>query len=52
LALRGFEKAQAFERWTIARQNLALSSTICLHDQLPQPAAIDLTQYLPFLRIE
>ena len=51
-ALRGFERAQSFERWTIARQNLALSRTICLHDQLPQPAAIDLTEYLPFLRIQ
>jgi hypothetical protein len=51
-ALRGFERAQAFERWTIARQNVVLSQTICLRDQLPQPAAIDLTQYLPFLRIE
>ena len=51
-ALRGFERAQAFERWTIAGQNVALSRTICIRDQLPQPAAIDLTQYLPFLRIE
>jgi hypothetical protein len=51
-ALRGFERAQQFERWTIARQNLVLSRTICLHDQLPQPAAIDLTEYLPFLRIQ
>jgi hypothetical protein len=51
-ALRGFERAQAFERWTIARQNVVLNQTICLRDQLPQPAAIDLTQYLPFLRIE
>lgn len=51
-ALRGFERAQSFERWTISRQNAALKQTVCLHDQLPQPAAIDLTQYLPFLRIE
>jgi hypothetical protein len=51
-ALRGFERAQSFERWTIARQNFALSRTTCLHDELPQPAAIDLTQYLPFLRIQ
>ena len=51
-ALRGFERAQAYERWTIARQNVVLNETICLHDQLPQPAAIDLTQYLPFLRIQ
>jgi hypothetical protein len=51
-ALRGFERAQSFERWTIAEQNQALSGTICLRDQLPQPAAIDLTQYLPFLRLQ
>jgi hypothetical protein len=51
-ALRGFERAQSFEHWTIQQQNRALNRTICLRDQLPQPAAIDLTQYLPFLRIE
>ena len=51
-ALRGFERAQAYEQWTIARQNVVLNETICLRDQLPQPAAIDLTEYLPFLRIE
>ena len=51
-ALRGFERAQSFERWTIGQQNHALNRTICLHDELPQPAAIDLTQYLPFLRIQ
>jgi hypothetical protein len=51
-ALRGFERAQSFERWTIARQNVVLNQTICLHDELPQPAAIDLTEYLPFLRIQ
>jgi len=51
-ALRSFERAQSFERWTIARQNVVLNQTICLHDDLPQPAAVDLTQYLPFLRIQ
>jgi hypothetical protein len=51
-ALRGFERAQSFERWTIARQNVVLNQTICLRDELPQPAAVDLTQYLPFLRIQ
>jgi hypothetical protein len=51
-ALRGFERAQSFEHWTIVQQNRALNRTICLRDQLPQPAAIDLTQYLPFLRIQ
>ena len=51
-ALRGFERAQSFERWTIKEQNQALNRTICLRDQLPQPAAIDLTEYLPFLRMQ
>ena len=51
-ALRGFERAQSFERWTIKEQNQALNRTICLRDELPQPAAIDLTEYLPFLRMQ
>jgi hypothetical protein len=51
-ALRSFERAQSFEHWTIARQNVVLNQTICLRDELPQPAAVDLTQYLPFLRIQ
>jgi hypothetical protein len=51
-ALRGFERAQSFEQWTIREQNRALNRTICLRDQLPQPAAIDLTEYLPFLELQ
>jgi hypothetical protein len=51
-ALRGFERAQSFERWTITQQSHALTRTTCVRDQLPQPAAIDLTEYLPFLRIQ
>jgi hypothetical protein len=50
-ALHGFAQGKAFERWTIARQNGALSTATCLRDDLPQPAAIDLADYLPFLRI-
>lgn len=50
--LRGFERAQSFETWTIAQQDRALNKTICLRDQLPQPAAIDLTEYLPFLQVQ
>jgi hypothetical protein len=51
-ALRGFERAQSFEQWTITQQSHALNRTICVRDQLPQPAAMDLTEYLPFLRIQ
>jgi hypothetical protein len=50
-ALRDFERGQAFEQWTITRQHGALSTATCLRDELPQPAAIDLAEYLPFLRL-
>jgi hypothetical protein len=50
-ALKGFERTQAFGHWTIARQRAALATAICRRDELPQPTALDLTQYLPFLRI-
>ncbi len=50
-ALRGFARGQAFEQWTIARQHAALGKTTCLRDQLPQPGALDLVEYLPFLRV-
>lgn len=50
-ALRRFARGAAFESWTVARQNAALDDAICARDDLPQPAAIDLTSYLPFLRL-
>ena len=50
-ALRQFARGLAFEKWTVARQHGALNTAICAKDNLPQPAAVDLTQYLPFLRL-
>jgi hypothetical protein len=50
-ALKAFERGQAFEHWTVARQRGALNTAICARDDLPQPAAVDLTSYLPFLRL-
>jgi hypothetical protein len=50
-ALRSFARGQAFEAWTIARQHGFLNRTTCLRDQLPQPASVDLVEYLPFLRL-
>jgi len=50
-ALRSFARGSAFERWTIARQRGALDDTLCQRDDLPQPAAVDLASYLPFLRL-
>jgi hypothetical protein len=49
-ALRSFARGSAFEQWTILRQHAALDQTTCVRDDLPQPAAVDLVQYLPFLR--
>lgn len=51
VALRSFARGQAFERWTVARQHGWLDKTTCLRDELPEPAAVDLSEYLPFLRI-
>ena len=50
-ALRSFARGQAFERWTIARQHGNENQATCLRDELPQPAAVDLVEYLPFLRL-
>ena len=50
-ALRRFARGDAFERWTEARQHSMLDEAICARDELPQPAAVDLTQYLPFLQL-
>ena len=50
-ALRSFSKGVAFERWTVGKQRAALNAATCAKDDFPQPAAVDLVQYLPFLRL-
>ena len=50
-ALRTFASGVAFEHWTVAKQRAALNTATCARDDLPQPAAVDLVQYLPFLRL-
>jgi hypothetical protein len=50
-ALRSFARGAAFERWTVGKQRAALSTATCAQDDLPQPASVDLVQYLPFLRL-
>ena len=42
---------QAFENWTVSKQRYVLNGAICARDDLPQPSAVDLTSYLPFLRL-
>lgn len=50
-ALTAFARGEAFERWTAARQEAALRSTICLRDDMPAPGGVDLTTFLPFLSL-
>jgi len=51
-ALRTFAQRDAYERWSEQRQRALLDRTICARDDLPQPATIDLSTYLPFLALE
>jgi hypothetical protein len=50
-ALKSFARGQAFETWTVARQTGSLDAAICLKDDLPQPGAVDLSTFLPFLSL-
>jgi hypothetical protein len=50
-ALRSFARGEAFEQWTVAKQRFVENNALCKGDDLPQPAAVDLTQFLPFLRL-
>jgi len=50
-ALRGFARGEAFDTWTVGKQRFILNNALCKGDDLPQPSAIDLTQFLPFLRL-
>ena len=50
-ALKSFARGVAFEKWTVGKQRAALNTATCAQDDLPQPAAVDLVQYLPFLRL-
>jgi hypothetical protein len=50
-ALGSFARGEAFENWTIGKQRYVLNTAVCQRDDLPQPSAVDLTSYLPFLRL-
>ena len=50
-ALQAFERGQEFEQWTVSKQRAAQDTAVCAKDDFPQPAAVDLTSYLPFLRL-
>jgi hypothetical protein len=44
-------KAGAFATWIRRRQNQSLGSLTCQHDQQPQPEAVDLTDWAPYLSL-
>jgi hypothetical protein len=50
-ALRSFARGEAFEQWSVGKQRAVLDGAICARDDLPQPSAVDLASYLPFLRL-
>jgi hypothetical protein len=37
--------------WRIGKRRYVLNTAVCRRDDLPQPSAVDLTSYLPFLRL-
>ncbi len=45
------ERDAAFAVWSRRRQNQSLGSLTCQHDQPPQPATVDLTDWLPYLSL-
>jgi hypothetical protein len=50
-ALREFARGEAFDKWTVGKQRYVLNDALCKGDDLPQPSAVDLTEFLPFLRL-
>jgi hypothetical protein len=44
-------KSGAFATWIRQRQNQLLGSLTCQHDQQPQPEAVDLTDWAPYLSL-
>jgi hypothetical protein len=47
--LSAFARRQAYEILLRKRLRAALSRTICLRDDLPIPAVVSVSTYLPFL---
>jgi len=50
-ALRSFARTQAYEDAARKRYESALNRTICLRDDLPDPAVLEVSTYLPFLAL-
>jgi hypothetical protein len=51
-ALTQFSRSAAVVNVSARRQQSLLSQAVCRRDDLPTPSVVDLTVYLPFLRLE
>jgi hypothetical protein len=51
-ALLSFARTQAYEDAARKREVSALNRTICLRDDLPYPAVVSVSTYLPFLALD
>lgn len=49
--LKQHARLEAAGRWSAARQSKLLDEATCRRDDLPQPALIELTDFLPFLEL-
>ena len=50
-ALSTFARRAAFDDWSVERQTATLTRAVCRRDDLPAPASVRLTSYLPFLSL-
>jgi hypothetical protein len=50
-ALRDIVREGRYEAWTVRTQARAFSRLACARDEYPEPAAVDLTDFLPFLAL-
>jgi hypothetical protein len=50
-ALVAYAQADALEAWTTAKETAASADAVCLRDSLPPIGSVDLTEYLPYLRL-
>ncbi len=49
--LKQHARLEAAGRWSTSRQSALLNDATCRRDDLPQPALIELTDFLPFLEL-
>ena len=48
-ALQNIARSGRYESWLLARESVFGQQAVCRRDVQPEPAAVDLTDYLPFL---